>query len=89
MNSGLCTVCNNTLSPVKISITEFNIVKKAFMKKVVKERFISHKIEPDKWQMFEAWIHENGPFDIIIDGLNVGINLGSKGVTHHSAREKS
>lgn len=70
-NSGVCSVCNSTLNAVKISKNDFVLVKNAFINKVVKGADIYRKTTPEEWQQFERVIHDNGPFDIIMDGLNV------------------
>lgn len=41
------------------------------MKKVVKGADIYQKTTPEEWERFERVIHKNGPFDIVMDGLNV------------------
>lgn len=78
MNSGVCSNCKNTLGKVEISNKDFNNVKKEFMKRVVKGADIYQKTTPDEWQRFEREIHENGPFDIVMDGLNVAYLANEK-----------
>lgn len=41
------------------------------MTKVVKGDDIYRKTTPEEWRTFERVIKENGPFDIVMDGLNV------------------
>ena len=41
------------------------------MNNVVKGADIYQKTTPEEWQAFERTIKENGPFDIVMDGLNV------------------
>lgn len=41
------------------------------MKNVVKGDDIYHKTTPKEWKEFEEVIQKSGPFDIVLDGLNV------------------
>lgn len=45
---------------------------------MVKGADIYQKTTPDEWQRFESVIHENGPFDIVMDGLNVAYLANEK-----------
>lgn len=47
------------------------------MNKVVKGDDIYRKTTPQEWQSFERVIKENGPFDIVMDGLNVAYSNNS------------
>lgn len=86
-NSGVCSVCNSTLDAVKISKKDFVLVKNAFMNKVVKGEDIYRKTTPEEWQRFERVIHDKGPFDIIMDGLNVSY-LANKNNFYSRGRNK-
>lgn len=74
----MCGICKETLGAVKITNKDFNIVKSQFMKKVVKGADIYQKTTPEEWQRFERVIHDNGPFDIVMDGLNVSYLANEK-----------
>lgn len=56
---------------MQITEKEFDILKAEFMKNVVNGADIYHKTTPAEWEAFERTIRENGPFDIVMDGLNV------------------
>ncbi|XP_031624091.1 mitochondrial ribonuclease P catalytic subunit-like [Contarinia nasturtii] len=70
--SGVCNVCKNHLEAARtLSDSELNILRAEFTKNVVKGADIYQNTTPDEWDSFERMIQENGPFDIVIDGLNV------------------
>lgn len=73
--SGRCSVCQNTLQTVQITDEEFITLRKEFLNNVVKGADIYHKTTPKEWQSFEQVIKKHGPFDIVMDGLNVSHGL--------------
>lgn len=46
-------------------------MRQNFEQKVVRGVDLYHKTTPDEWKDFMKLIEENGPFDIVVDGLNV------------------
>ncbi|XP_031623922.1 uncharacterized protein LOC116341153 isoform X2 [Contarinia nasturtii] len=70
--SGTCNMCKNQLEVVRtLTNAEFNILQTEFMNNVVKGADIYQNTTPEEWDSFEQMIQKNGPFDIVIDGLNV------------------
>lgn len=48
------------------------------MDKVVRGNDIYQKTTPEEWKAFESVIHKNGPFDIVMDGLNVSFGANEQ-----------
>lgn len=63
--------CKNKLQSAGITSQQFTNLRKEFVHKVVKGTDIYHKTTPKEWKEFEQVIHKYGPFDIVLDGLNV------------------
>ncbi|XP_031628172.1 mitochondrial ribonuclease P catalytic subunit-like [Contarinia nasturtii] len=87
--SGICSTCKSQLEKSKpLSTTQFNMLRTEFMDKVVKGADIYQKTTPEEWKSFEEVIRENGPFDIVMDGLNVSY-LAKKTVDQAKANNQS
>ncbi|XP_055303152.1 mitochondrial ribonuclease P catalytic subunit-like [Sitodiplosis mosellana] len=72
--SGVCRNCNSNLQAVRIANKDFITLQNEFLNNVVgkgQANIIYQKTTPEEWQAFERTIKENGPFDIVMDGLNV------------------
>lgn len=46
-------------------------MRSSFMKNVVQGRDIYCKTTPEEWKSFTDLIEQNGPFDVVMDGLNI------------------
>lgn len=94
MPSGVCNVCHNTLQTVRITEEDFLTLRNEFLNNVVKGSDIYLKTTPNEWQSFEQTIEEHGPFDIIMDGLNVSYGMnesnfdGSNSLSHSKSNGK-
>lgn len=71
MSSGVCNACKQSLEPVKITADELRKLKTVFFHQVVKGRNIYEKTSAPEWDAFTQFIQENGPFDLVVDGLNI------------------
>lgn len=76
---GKCPHCEKSLTRSAITEEEFKLVRHNFEAKVVRGVDLYHKTTPDEWNAFMKLIEEQGPFDIVLDGLNVSFksNYGS------------
>lgn len=54
-------------------------LKTTFYHRVVKGRSIYEKTTAEEWKSFETFVKEFGPFDLIIDGLNVAYMSNNDG----------
>lgn len=68
---GKCRNCEKILTKSTITDEEFRLVRQNFEEKVVRGVDIYHKTTLDEWNAFMELIQKNGPFDIVVDGLNV------------------
>lgn len=64
-------MCQQSLAPVTVTVDELKRLKWTFFDRVVRGRNIFENTTESEWQQFEACIRENGPFDLVVDGLNV------------------
>lgn len=56
---------------MNITDAELKMLKTTFFHRVVKGRSIYEKTTAEEWKEFERFVTEFGPFDLVIDGLNV------------------
>lgn len=63
---------------MQISDENFSTLQNEFLNNVVKGFDIYQKTTPKEWEAFERTIKENGPFDIVMDGLNVAYSLNPR-----------
>lgn len=63
---------------------EFSILKAEFMNNIVNGVDFFDKPMPAEWEAFEQMIREKGPFDFVVDGLNIA-NEANK--DHYSDRK--
>lgn len=83
MLSGTCKICQKNLTPVTISKKQFELLRTEFMANVVTGKNIYYNTTPEEWERFDSYIQETGPFDVIIDGLNVAYVANNILNVHH------
>lgn len=76
-SSGKCSVCQQSLAPVTVTADELKRLKSRFFARVVKGRNIFENTTESEWREFEACIRANGPFDLVVDGLNVAFGANN------------
>lgn len=69
--SGHCPNCKKSLDVVTLTNDEFRSVQRYFLEKVVHGKNIYYKTTPEEWSSFVNLIDKNGPFDVVMDGLNI------------------
>ncbi|XP_038066357.1 mitochondrial ribonuclease P catalytic subunit-like [Patiria miniata] len=69
--SGKCKSCGSKLESLDISQEDFLNLKHQITEKVIKGGDIFKKTRPDELQAFMEFVDEGGPYDVIIDGLNI------------------
>lgn len=74
---GICNACQTSLKPVQLTDKQFELVKNEFVNKVVKGDDIYRKTTVKEWASFENVLKEKGPFDIVMDGLNVAYSTAT------------
>ncbi|XP_063705462.1 mitochondrial ribonuclease P catalytic subunit [Culicoides brevitarsis] len=76
---GNCSGCKKSLDTTALTIDEFNNVRDAFLSKVIVKNNIFLNTNPEELQAFKNFLEENGPYDCVVDGLNVAYSKGNKG----------
>lgn len=76
--NGNCSTCRKVLSRNSLSDTEFNMLKDEFLNRVLIRSDIYLKTNPAELQRFKSFLETNGPYDCVVDGLNVAYSAGVK-----------
>lgn len=75
---GTCPNCAKSLAQSTITEEEFALVTENFENKVVHGEDIYLKTTLKEWNAFKELIAKKGPFDIVVDGLNVSFHSNKK-----------
>lgn len=75
--SGNCVVCGTQMDKIEVSQAEFEKVQKVFLNQVIIGRNIFYKSTPDEMKNLIEFVKSKGPFDVVIDGLNVVHHIGA------------
>ncbi|KAM4866359.1 LOW QUALITY PROTEIN: mitochondrial ribonuclease P catalytic subunit-like, partial [Thomomys bottae] len=70
--SGQCLGCGKTLESIHLSPEEYEFLKGKIMKDVIDGGDQYRKTTPQELKRFKEFVKSCPPFDIVIDGLNVG-----------------
>jgi len=73
---GKCARCGKRLKDLHLSSEEFEILRRAFMQRVVQGEDIYRHSNPVELEKFIDFLANTRPYDIVVDGLNVA-NVGS------------
>ena len=76
--TGRCRFCSHSLESPKISEKEFNALKKAMFERVLTGSDVYHNSNPPELKRFQEFVEKTAPYDVVIDGLNVGY-MGNSG----------
>ncbi|XP_054264725.1 mitochondrial ribonuclease P catalytic subunit [Macrosteles quadrilineatus] len=71
---GVCLSCNSLLEPCQISKEDFLELRKAFLNPVIIGKDIFQKTKPEEFSEFLNFLEQSGPFNIVVDGLNVALH---------------
>ncbi|XP_028638665.1 mitochondrial ribonuclease P catalytic subunit [Grammomys surdaster] len=70
--SGQCSSCGRTMESIHLAPEEYEFLKEKIMKDVIDGGDQYKKTTPEELKRFESFVNSCPPFDIVIDGLNVG-----------------
>lgn len=58
---------------IKSTITDeqFRLLRERFENEILHGKQDYHKLKPKNWDNLMKYIEKNGPFDVIVDGMNV------------------
>ncbi|XP_073828091.1 mitochondrial ribonuclease P catalytic subunit [Musca autumnalis] len=75
---GKCASCGVHLENVSLSSEDFHKLQDSFLEKVLIRKDVFQKSTPEELKRFSEYIERTGPYDCVIDGLNVAYSMGSK-----------
>ncbi|XP_060615201.2 mitochondrial ribonuclease P catalytic subunit isoform X1 [Anolis sagrei] len=70
-NSGQCSSCEQFLESINLTEDEYDILKEKIIKDVIQGTDTFRKTTPQELEVFQRFVSQRPPFDIVIDGLNV------------------
>ncbi|XP_048218454.1 mitochondrial ribonuclease P catalytic subunit [Perognathus longimembris pacificus] len=70
--SGHCLGCGKSLESIHLTPEEYEFLKEQIMKDVIDGGNQYRKTTPQELKIFQTFVNSCPPFDIVIDGLNVG-----------------
>ncbi|KAH0620536.1 hypothetical protein JD844_021100, partial [Phrynosoma platyrhinos] len=70
-NSGQCPSCEKFLESINLTPEEYGILKDKIIKDVIQGTDTFRKTTPQELEIFQRFVSQCPPFDIVIDGLNV------------------
>ncbi|XP_065346171.1 mitochondrial ribonuclease P catalytic subunit [Cloeon dipterum] len=77
-HSGTCMACRRKLPTIFITKEEFKKLSESFLEKVVIGKDVFTKSTPEEVNRFSQFLDRSLPYDVVIDGLNVALALGSR-----------
>ncbi|XP_064085863.1 mitochondrial ribonuclease P catalytic subunit-like isoform X2 [Macrobrachium nipponense] len=84
-NDGICPACDHQLESVNIDEESFMLLKEEFVSRVLVGSDIFKTTDPEEWSRYQNFVEKEGPFSIVMDGLNIAYSVGKK---THKARMK-
>lgn len=72
-----CGSCRTHLDEITLEADEFRQLQEVFHEKVLIKDNIFIKSTPKEFNDFQQFLERTGPYDIIIDGLNVAYSVGA------------
>lgn len=77
-NSGHCVACGHQMKRLEVSDEDFESIKTAFLDQVIVGSNVFFKSSPEEVNTFVKFVKKTGPFDVVIDGMNVMYVGGKK-----------
>ncbi|XP_068200158.1 mitochondrial ribonuclease P catalytic subunit [Palaemon carinicauda] len=77
-NDGVCPACSHQLDATEIDVESFLRLKEEYVSRVLIGSDIFKNTDPEEWSRFKTFVDEEGPFSIVMDGLNVAYSVGKK-----------
>ncbi|XP_068608005.1 mitochondrial ribonuclease P catalytic subunit isoform X2 [Brachionichthys hirsutus] len=70
--SGLCGCCGSELESIHLTDEEYQQLKYRVMTDIIEGQDVFTKTTPKELEKFKRFVKEKPPFDIVLDGLNIG-----------------
>lgn len=83
---GRCPACKHQMEMKGVEKEEFRKLQEEFVSRVLLGSDIFRSTDPEEWQSFQTLVEKQGPFSMVVDGLNVAYVLGKKSP---ASREKA
>ncbi|XP_055915742.1 mitochondrial ribonuclease P catalytic subunit-like [Eupeodes corollae] len=77
-SNGKCSNCKSHMRNISISDDEFKTLSTSFWERVLIRKDVFQKSTPKEVEDFTKFIEKTGPYDCVIDGLNVAYSCGAK-----------
>lgn len=75
---GKCSTCGLHMKNVSLSDKDFKKLQTSFLDKVLIRNDVFQKSTPQEVKQFCDYVEQTGPYDCVVDGLNVAYSMGSK-----------
>lgn len=72
-----CGSCRTHLDEIALNTDEFRQLQEVFHEKVLIKDNIFIKSTPQEFNDFQVFLERTGPYDVVIDGLNVAYSVGA------------
>ncbi len=77
-----CPECKDRLFSEALTTKEFEEIRDSFFDVSFKRQDIFHSTTPEEMQAFQDFLHQNGPFDVVVDGLNASHIVRKDSIQH-------
>lgn len=86
--SSRCPICKTILPAAKhLTSEELQMLQTAIHDRIIKrDKNIFLTTTPNEYDSFKKFIQKKGPFDVVIDGLNIGYRLNKNAVAEEAKR---
>ena len=75
---GQCSSCGLHMKNVSLKYEDFKKLQESFLQKVLIRNDVFQKSTPEEVKQFCNYVDRTGPYDCVVDGLNVAYAMGSK-----------
>lgn len=75
---GQCKSCGVHMKNISVKYEDFKKLQESFLQKVLIRKDVFQKSTPEEVKQFCNYIDRTGPYDCVVDGLNVAYSMGSK-----------
>ncbi|XP_023298776.2 mitochondrial ribonuclease P catalytic subunit [Lucilia cuprina] len=75
---GKCSSCGLHMKNVSLSDEDFTKLQTSFLDKVLIRNDVFQKSTPQEVKRFCDYVERTGPYDCVVDGLNVAYSMGSR-----------
>ncbi|CAG5129823.1 unnamed protein product [Candidula unifasciata] len=70
-HKGHCSICGHQMKRSEVDSSDFHSIQSIFLDQVIVGNNVFFKSSPEEVDFFVKFVEKTGPFDVVIDGLNV------------------